>query len=394
MKKFLVYFTLSFLPILGFAQNLVDGCLDAAFGQYPSATYTPNCMGMPELIAGAFTGEFAKVDVSDGTEYIFSSSTTTDFITISNEEGTEVYASGTTPLTWTATTDEVVRYYLHLDDDCNFNTASVRNRMIQCGGIIVIEEPDFDCFQGDGITLTIDDAYNIDITTDFRTADDFIVEAGTQFTMKQITIDVSQQGVPDTVIINIRQDNAGTPGEIIETINMEPTSYIAYEELFGDPVYHLTFDLTTPIEFSAGTYWLQPIMSSPIDDYVWWLTTSTGSQGAVAQRSNDDGASWYADPDGYQMVFFVAGDCDALGVSDFGTVDFDFYPNPVRDVLNIQSQMALKSVEVFNIIGQKVIRSENVNHAQIDVSKLNSGTYVVRATFEDGQVENIKFVKK
>ncbi len=570
MKKLLLNLTLILVPILGFSQNAEEGCLDAPYGQYPGTTYTPSCMGVAELISGSFTGEFTKVNVTEGTEYIFSSSITNDFITISNEEGTEIYTANTTPLTWTATSTEAVRYYIHLDDECNYNTASVRNRMIQCGEIIVIEEPDFDCFQGDGITSTLEDAYNIDISTDFRTADDFIVEAGTQFTMRQITIDVNQKGVPDTAIINIREDNAGTPGEIIETITMAPTSSIAYAELYNDPVYQLTFDLPTPIEFSEGTYWLQPIMSSPIDDYVWWLTTSTGSHGAIAQRSTDDGASWYPDPAGFQMVFFVAGDCDSsqpeepdfdcfqgdgitssfdagygitatypykvaddfiveagiefmmrqitidvnqaqvpdnviiniradnagkpgaiietvtmaptssfayaeffgdpiyhltfdlvtplfftegtywlqptmttpdavvvywlatsagstgafpqlsiddgaswhedpdglqmvffvagdcnsLGVSDINSFDFAFYPNPVKDVLNINSQIELKSVEVFNIIGQKVVISEQVNNGQVNVSKLTNGTYVVRATFENGQVENFKFIKK
>ncbi len=393
MKKALLYFTLTLLPILGFAQNLIEGCLEAPYGQYPGATYTPSCMGTPELISGSFTGEYTKVNVTEGTEYIFSTSIAEDFITISNEEGTEVFAASTAPLTWTATTDAVVRYYIHLDDACNYSTASVRNRMIQCGEIIAIEEPDFECFQGDGITTTIDDAYNIDISTNFRTADDFTVETGSHFIMRQITIDVTQQGVPDTAIINIREDNDGTPGEIIETVTMAPTSSIAYTELYNDPVYHLTFDLTTPIELTEGTYWLQPVMSSPIDDYVWWLTTSTGSHGAVAQRSIDDGVSWYPDPEGYQMVFFVAGECPTLGVSDINKVDFDFYPNPVKDVLNIQSQIEVKSVEVFNILGQEVINSRKITNGQIDVSQLTSGTYIVKATFDGGKIENFKFVK-
>ena len=212
--------------------------------------------------------------------------------------------------------------------------------------------------------------------------------------MRQITIDVNQAQVPDNVIINIRADNAGKPGAIIETVTMAPTSSFAYAEFFGDPIYHLTFDLVTPLFFTEGTYWLQPTMTTPDAVVVYWLATSAGSTGAFPQLSIDDGASWYEDPDGLQMVFFVAGDCNALDVSDTGSVDFDFYPNPVKDVLHIKSQITLKTVEVFNLLGQKVFISTQLNNGEINVSKLAIGTYVVQATFNDGHVETFKFIKK
>ena len=51
-----------------------DGCLDAPNGQYPSATFTPTCVGAPEEITSlGWTGEFSKVNLTAGTEYIFSS---------------------------------------------------------------------------------------------------------------------------------------------------------------------------------------------------------------------------------------------------------------------------------------------------------------------------------
>src|SRR5690606_15925028 len=54
---------------------------------------------------------------------------------IGNEDGTVVLASGTTPVTWTADADQLVRFYLHFDSDCNWADTGLRSRIIQCGDI-------------------------------------------------------------------------------------------------------------------------------------------------------------------------------------------------------------------------------------------------------------------
>ncbi len=258
------------------------------------------------------------------------------------------------------------------------------------------QEPDYDCFQGDGLTSSFDDAYNIEATNLYRVADDFTVSEGTLFTIRQITIDVNQQQIPDMAVINIREDNNGTPGGILETITMSPTSSIFYAASFGDPVYHLTFDLAEPLTFNQGTYWIEPKMSTPVLETVWWLATSTGSHGASPMLSEDDGVTWTADDNGYQMVFFVAGDCedDEMGIKDMTSSDFSYYPNPVKDVLNIKSEKTIQSVEVFNMTGQKVLNSSRIQNGQIDLSSVNPGIYVIRIILDNKQIETFKINKK
>ena len=258
------------------------------------------------------------------------------------------------------------------------------------------QEPDYDCFQGDGLTSSFDDAYNIEATNLYRVADDFTVSEGTLFTIRQITIDVNQQQIPDIAVINIREDNNGTPGGILETITMSPTSSIFYAASFGDPVYHLTFDLAEPLTFNQGTYWIEPKMSTPVLETVWWLATSTGSHGASPMLSEDDGVTWTADNNGYQMVFFVAGDCedDEMGIKDMTSSDFSYYPNPVKDVLNIKSEKTIQSVEVFNMAGQKVLNSSRIQNGQIDLSSVNPGIYVIRVILDNKQIETFKINKK
>ncbi len=77
---------------------------------------------------------------------------------------------------------------------------------------------------------------------------------------------------------------------------------------------------------------------------------------------------------------------------DFGTY-FTLYPNPAKDVLNIQAKqgLAINSIEIYNQLGQIVMATNAVN--TVDVANLASGTYFVKINTEKGSA-NVKFVKE
>jgi hypothetical protein len=78
---------------------------------------------------------------------------------------------------------------------------------------------------------------------------------------------------------------------------------------------------------------------------------------------------------------------------DFGTY-FTLYPNPAKDVLNIQTKqsLAINSVEIYNQLGQIVMATTNAINS-VDVANLASGTYFVKVNTEKGSA-NAKFVKE
>ncbi|HBD26054.1 T9SS type A sorting domain-containing protein [Flavobacterium sp.] len=78
---------------------------------------------------------------------------------------------------------------------------------------------------------------------------------------------------------------------------------------------------------------------------------------------------------------------------DFGTY-FTLYPNPAKDVLNIQTKqdLAVNSIEIYNQLGQIVMAVTNAVNA-VDVANLASGTYFVKVNTEKGSA-NAKFVKE
>lgn len=69
----------------------------------------------------------------------------------------------------------------------------------------------------------------------------------------------------------------------------------------------------------------------------------------------------------------------------------DFYPNPVHNVINIDSNM--KTIEIYNISGikQNII---NDNYGKIDVSSLMPGMYIIKAENYDGDLFSNKFIKQ
>ena len=83
-----------------------------------------------------------------------------------------------------------------------------------------------------------------------------------------------------------------------------------------------------------------------------------------------------------------------LTTNAFDNKNFTYYPNPVKDVLNLSYTKNISSVTVFNLLGQQITtKVVNANQSKIDMSNLASGTYLVKVT-ADNQVKTIKVIKE
>ena len=61
------------------------------------------------------------------------------------------------------------------------------------------------------------------------------------------------------------------------------------------------------------------------------------------------------------------------------TLDLNYFPNPVRNNLQINAVETIERVSIVNLLGQEIANYEiNADNASIDVSKLNAGTYFVK----------------
>lgn len=84
----------------------------------------------------------------------------------------------------------------------------------------------------------------------------------------------------------------------------------------------------------------------------------------------------------------------ALSNSQFDKNNLSYYPNPVKNTLNISYINNISEVSVYNLLGQKVIaKAVNNNLAKLDLSALANGTYLVKVAAENMNT-TIKIVKQ
>ncbi|MDA9289573.1 T9SS type A sorting domain-containing protein [Polaribacter sp.] len=84
---------------------------------------------------------------------------------------------------------------------------------------------------------------------------------------------------------------------------------------------------------------------------------------------------------------------ETAGIDDQDLVSLNMYPNPASDVLNISAQNTINTVEIYNVLGQKVIRMNiEDTSAEINVSNLNAGIYLIKYEINN-RTSTKKFVK-
>jgi hypothetical protein len=82
-----------------------------------------------------------------------------------------------------------------------------------------------------------------------------------------------------------------------------------------------------------------------------------------------------------------------LGVTDLNTFGFTAYPNPVKDVLNLQANEEITSAVVYNVLGQEVYNTNiNALTATIDMASFASGAYFLKVNVSgtEGVVKVLK----
>lgn len=73
------------------------------------------------------------------------------------------------------------------------------------------------------------------------------------------------------------------------------------------------------------------------------------------------------------------------------TTDISIYPNPVRDILYLQTDEIWTKAEIYDISG-RIMRSVTLHGTSVDVSSLERGTYIIKLRNGD-KYGNVKFVK-
>lgn len=111
-----------------------------------------------------------------------------------------------------------------------------------------------------------------------------------------------------------------------------------------------------------------------------WVDCSNGNT-AIAGETNAD---FTATTNGDYAVEITIGNCtettacttiSGIGIAENQIVYVNVYPNPTRDLLHVETEDQIKSVEVLDLTG-KVVQTEN--ESQFTTQNLANGTYILR----------------
>ena len=123
------------------------------------------------------------------------------------------------------------------------------------------------------------------------------------------------------------------------------------------------------------------------------LTTTnfeaTNDAGAITVEFTSD---QFVTTSGWDITVF----CTLLSTNEFNKNDINIYPNPVSDILNINSEQVLSQLIIYDLTGKviydKKVRSQDSNY-NVDMSPMSSGIYLMKLK-SGKQVVTKRIIKK
>lgn len=80
-----------------------------------------------------------------------------------------------------------------------------------------------------------------------------------------------------------------------------------------------------------------------------------------------------------------------MGTDEISQGKFSIYPNPVKDVVKVESTEKIEKVALFSLDGKKLVEQ---NHNVLNISNLPKGIYLLKADFTSGKSSTKKVVKE
>lgn len=127
----------------------------------------------------------------------------------------------------------------------------------------------------------------------------------------------------------------------------------------------------------------------------WWYNHYRGDSILVTNKD----MTLYSSPGSYYLFSQkkMEGFNVITGIDDEVSIDSNIavWPNPASSVININSEVAIQSVEVASLSGSIVVaRGYGGNDAKVDVTSLPRGVYVITVSTADNRRTTHKIIKK
>jgi type IX secretion system substrate protein len=100
-------------------------------------------------------------------------------------------------------------------------------------------------------------------------------------------------------------------------------------------------------------------------------------------------------PQSGTTYFFTVGEETTIGIKNKAeNQEFEIYPNPSNGFFNVKSKDTEQyQIQVFDILGNKLLDQKVKNNSTIDISKAPKGTYIVHALSNNMVLSTQKLIK-
>lgn len=145
---------------------------------------------------------------------------------------------------------------------------------------------------------------------------------------------------------------------------------------------NISFSQEADFNISNNTLYMSGYLDSQ-ESNIYTVNTTTGAATVVGSTNGNE-----------ITMFTIADNLPVLAVENVNASKFSYYPNPTTGILNISAAGQIEKVNIFNMMGQKVLSvTPKTNPSEINMSSLPKGVYIVKA-FVDGVLSTNKVIKK
>lgn len=190
------------------------------------------------------------------------------------------------------------------------------------------------------------------------------ITASTRRLYQKITVEVGQTYV---FSIDSRSEAENVPSEIF-MLNEEITTEVGLENGVSDPRVDAYLEVTNDYNSSKGSETDNTFTTNTLE-----FTASTTTVVIYVRAMAAINKSTEVFYDNISLI-----KKQTASVDDVFTSKTAIYPNPASQFVNISSELEINKVDIYNLLGKKVMTTDTLNNNVLEVSNLSSGIYMMK----------------
>ncbi|RED46401.1 putative secreted protein (Por secretion system target) [Winogradskyella eximia] len=112
----------------------------------------------------------------------------------------------------------------------------------------------------------------------------------------------------------------------------------------------------------------------------------------VVHNLNAEHYSFYSEMGEFKDRFEIVFNSENLSIKDKEIAAIEVYPNPTTSVIHVKSETTIKSLQLFNNLGQLILSKPEVNY--LDLSRISEGIYFLKVIGLYGNTKSVPVIKK